>query len=140
GGGGYDHVMANPPYLEASHGHPPANPAKHLANRETGADLAQWVDFCLTQARPKGSISFIHRADRIDQLISCLTPGVGGMVIFPLLPNAQGQKAAKRVLVRGDKGSKAPARMMPGLALHEADGAYTPVAQQVLRQGLGLTI
>ncbi len=147
--GTYHHVMANPPHLEASHGHPPADAAKALANRESGASLEQWVAFCLDQARPKGAITFIHRADRLDRLLACLSRGAGGIVIFPLWPGPPGPpvplsegggKPAKRVLVRGHKGSRARARLAPGLVLHEADGGYTPAAEEILRHGRALTI
>jgi tRNA1(Val) A37 N6-methylase TrmN6 len=141
--GTYDHVMANPPHLEAAHGHPPADASKAMANRLSDVDLEQWVAFCLAQARPKGSVTFIHRADRLDRLIACLSPGTGGMVIFPLWPapfNGNAGKPAKRVLVQARKGSHAPARLAPGLVVHETDGAYTPAAQEVLRQGRALSL
>jgi tRNA1(Val) A37 N6-methylase TrmN6 len=40
---------------------------------------------------------------------------------------------AIRVLVSGVKGSKAPPRLLPGLILHEASGAFTPLSAAIHR-------
>ena len=47
----------------------------------------------------------------------------------PVYPRA-GEDAI-RVLVTGVKGSRAPARLQPGLVLHEADGKRTAEARAI---------
>ena len=49
-------------------------------------------------------------------------------------------KPAKRVLVRGRTRLAAQLRLAPGLVLHGEDGAYTPAAEAVLRDGTALEL
>jgi tRNA1(Val) A37 N6-methylase TrmN6 len=88
--------------------------------------------------RAKGTVTFIHRADRIDALLGQLAGRAGEIVIFPLWPRA-GQPAS-RILVRARKQIAAPARLAPGLVLHEADGRFTAAAGAVLRGGEALVL
>lgn len=135
----YDHVMTNPPYLPARHGHPPPDASKHIASRETTADLAAWMDFCLARVREGGTATVIHRADRLDELLGHLRGRLGAVVVFPLWPGA-GRDTAKRVIVAGTKGSVEAMSVSPGLVLHDADGGFTAEAQQVLREGAALRL
>jgi tRNA1(Val) A37 N6-methylase TrmN6 len=136
--GAFDHVMANPPYLERGQANALASPGRAEATIEGAADLAAWVRFALAMARPKGSVTFIHRADRIDALLAEIAGRAGEVVVYPLWP-AQG-KPAVRVLVRARKQITAPARLAPGLILHEADGRLSGAAEGVLREGRGLDL
>jgi tRNA1(Val) A37 N6-methylase TrmN6 len=136
--GGFDHVLANPPHLAAGTATPPPDPARAAAHVEGEADLAAWMRFLLTMARPKGTVTVIHRADRLDALLAQLSGRAGEIVVFPLWPGAG--KAAKRVIVRARKGTATPTRLSPGLVLHEPDGRYTAAAEAVLREGAGLAL
>jgi tRNA1(Val) A37 N6-methylase TrmN6 len=136
--GSFDHVMANPPFIERGRGTEAANPAKNAANMEGEAALGDWVRFALLMVRPRGTATFIHRADRIDALLGQLAGRAGEIVIFPLWPRA-GQPAS-RVIVKARKQIAAPARLAPGLVLHEADGRFTAAAEAVLRGGEALTL
>lgn len=136
--GSFDHVMANPPFIERGRGSPAADPAKAAATIEGDAALGDWVRFALGMVRAKGTVTFIHRADRLDALLAQLAGRAGGTVIFPLWPRA-GQAAA-RVLVQARKQVAAPARLAAGLVLHEADGDFTAAADAVLRNGEALAL
>ncbi len=136
--GSFAHVMANPPFLEAGTASAPPDAAKAAAHIEGEADLAAWVRFALMMARPKGSITFIHRADRMEQLLAQLSRRAGEIVVFPLW--AGPEKPAKRVIVRARKSVATPTRLTPGLVLHEPDGRYTPAAEAVLRGGAALQL
>lgn len=136
--GSFDHIMANPPFLERGRVSPPPNPAKAAAAIEGKAGLGDWVRFAVKMARPKGSLTFVHRADRLDALLGELAGRVGGIVVFPLWP-ALGRDAG-RVLVRARKQVSAPARLAAGLVLHEADGRFTAAAEAVLRGGAALPL
>jgi tRNA1(Val) A37 N6-methylase TrmN6 len=135
--GAFDHVMANPPHLERGRAAATA-PNKAEATIEGEADLAAWVRCALAMARPKGSITFIHRADRIDALLAEIAGRAGEVVVYPLWPGHD--KPAVRVLVRARKQVAAPARLAPGLVLHEADGRLTAAAEGILREGRGLEL
>jgi len=129
--GMFDHVMVNPPFIEEGRGTPAASPAKTLATIEGGANLGDWVRFALATVRGKGTLSFFHRADRIDGLLGHLAGRAGEITISPLWP-AAARRARKQVAT--------PARLLPGLILHEPDGRYTPAAEAVLRDGEGLEL
>jgi len=131
--GSFDHVMANPPHHEAGRAEPSPDAAKAAAAVEGEADLAAWIGFCLRMAKPRGSVTLVHRADRLDAILAQLHGKAGGTVVFPLWPDASGGRPARRLIVQARKGSAAPAVLSPGLALHEADGRYTAGAEAILR-------
>jgi len=80
--GMFDHVMANPPYIERGRGTPAGSPSKAMATIEGEANLGDWVRFALAMVRGRGTVSFVHRADRIDALIGHLAGRAGDIAIF----------------------------------------------------------
>ncbi|MDP6353160.1 MAG: methyltransferase [Alphaproteobacteria bacterium] len=128
---GFDHVMANPPYLPRERSTDSAR--DDAAVVEVSGKLGDWVALALARVRPKGTITFIHRADRLAELLGVLHPRAGDMVVVPLWPRAGA--SAKRVLVRARAGLRGPLRLAPGLSLHQSDGDYTDAAQDILRDG-----
>jgi tRNA1(Val) A37 N6-methylase TrmN6 len=136
--GAFDHVMANPPFHPRGQTEPAAAPGKSAATIEGDADLADWVRFSLAMVRSKGTVTFIHRADRIDALLCQIAGRAGEVVVFPLWPGEG--RAASRILVRMRKQVSAPARLAAGLVLHDADGRLSAGAEGVLREGRGLEL
>jgi tRNA1(Val) A37 N6-methylase TrmN6 len=134
--GAFDHVMANPPFLEAGSASAPPDPGKATANVEGAANLAAWVRVALAMVRAKGSLTFIHRADRLDALLALLAGKAGEITLYPLWPG--GGKPAKRVIIRARKQIASPTRLLAGLVLHEEDGRFTAAADAVLRGAAGL--
>jgi tRNA1(Val) A37 N6-methylase TrmN6 len=134
--GGFDAVIANPPYLEVARANAVPDPRKAAATVEQEVDLETWIDVALRLLRAKGTVAMIHRADRLDDLLTALRGRAGEVVVIPLWPKAG--VAAKRVIVRARKGIRSPLVLTQGLVLHEADGAYTAAAQAVLRDGIAL--
>lgn len=133
-----DHAIVNPPYLKRGSATPSTNPIKALANVEGEADLGAWVAAAARAVRPGGSVTFIHRADRLPELLALLGARCGGIVIQPLQPKAGA--AAHRVLVAGRVGQRLPATLLLGLILHEDDGSFTPSVQRILRDGAALPL
>ncbi|MBO0735020.1 MAG: methyltransferase [Alphaproteobacteria bacterium] len=134
--GAFDHVMANPPFNERGRAPAATTAGKSRSTIEGDADLGNWVRFSLAMVRAKGTVTFIHRADRIDALLGHVAGRAGEVVVFPLWPG-QG-KPASRILVRLRKQAAAPARLAAGLVLHEVDGRLTRDAEGILREGRGL--
>jgi tRNA1(Val) A37 N6-methylase TrmN6 len=136
--GAFDHVMANPPFLAAGSATAPPNPGKATANVESDANLAAWVRIALAMVRAKGSLTFIHRADRLDSLLALLAGKAGEITLYPLWPG--GGKPAKRVIIRARKQIASPTSLLAGMVLHEDDGRFTAAADAVLRGAAGLDI
>lgn len=136
--GAFDHVMANPPYLDRGRANEVANPARAQATIEGAAEFGDWVRFALAMVKPKGTITFIHRADRINSVLAQIAGRAGEVVVFPLWPGQA--RPATRILVQARKQVSAPARLAVGLVLHEPDGRFTDAAEAVLRGGQGLAL
>ena len=132
----FDHAMMNPPYLEPGTARVSAHELRRIATVEGPAGLDVWLACALALLRPRGSITVVHRADRLQSILGLLSESCGDLAIFPLWPR-QGE-GAKRVLVQARKGSAGPLRFLPGLTLHDADGRYTPEAEAVLRDARDL--
>jgi len=129
----YAHVFANPPYMSGDRGNHPPNESKKIAHVETDADLEDWVDAALKFCRPKGSVTFIQRADRLAELLIGLEGRAGEITVFPLWPKED--ENSHRVIVRARKGLKSPMHLMNGLTLHNEDGSYTDRADAALKGG-----
>jgi tRNA1(Val) A37 N6-methylase TrmN6 len=143
--GTFDHVMANPPHFEAGRGNRPPDAGKAAATVEDDVTFEDWLRFCLLMVRPKCSVTLIHRADRLDRVLTALDGRLGDIVVFPLWPGpataaGPGERPAKRVIFRGRKGVAGPLRLAPGLVLHGEGGAFTAGAQAILRHGAGLAL
>lgn len=135
--GRFDHVMANPPYLKAGAHTPPPDAGRAAAHGEGAADLAEWVACSARMLRPRGTVTFVHRADRFDELTALLRRHFGAIVLFPLWPRPG--SPARRVLVRARLGARGPAAVEAGLVLH-ADAGYTAEAAAVLRDAAALAL
>lgn len=132
----FDHVFANPPFLEAGEGAAAPDEMRALARLGPEGTLKAWVDFCVRRTASGGTVTLLHRADRLDRMLEALGGRCGAVHVFPLWPKA-GQPA-KRVLLRAIKGARAPLTLLPGLVLHAADGRYGEEAEAVLRTGAPL--
>lgn len=137
--GAFDHGFFNPPYLSGEkNSRAPEGEQKLLATHEGPVSLGEWVIAAHKLLRPKGTLTVIHRADRLGDLLEVLTPSFGDIRVFPLWPKAG--VPAKRVLVQGRKSSRAPLQLCAGLVLHNIDGDFTNAAESILRDGVGLEI
>lgn len=134
--GTFHHVIANPPFYKLQEKHTP-KPLRKAARQEEPDGLEQWLKAANRFLKPKGTVTIIHSADRADEIIQGLKKFCGAVTLFPFWPTA-GQPA-KRVIIQGTKGSKAPLILMPGLVLHkDGDKYYTEKADAVIKHGQSL--
>ncbi len=137
-GGRFDQVITNPPFLaRARHTQSPFA-GKAAAHGETDLGLADWIVAAAGALRSGGALTMIHRADRMDEIFAALAGKFGAILIYPLWPRIGAE--ARRILVSAIKGRKTPPRLLPGMVLHEADGAFTQPALAVLRDGQALVL
>lgn len=136
-GSGYDRVLLNPPFqpsvAEAS---PLAS--KDLANREGGTPLTVWLGLGLRRLKQGGTLTLIHRSERLSAALTTLEGQAGDLRVLPLWPQAG--KPAKRILIQATRGSRAGTTLLPGLSLHGADGGFTAEADAVLRGAVKLLL
>jgi tRNA1(Val) A37 N6-methylase TrmN6 len=132
----FDAVLANPPFFDDEG----ALRGPALARREawiTPEGLESWLAFMSKAAREGGTITLIHRADRLADILTGLAPKAGSFRIRPVHPFADAP--AKRVLVRAVKTGKAPLILLPPLILHERGGAkHTAEVEAILRGQAGI--
>lgn len=133
-----EQVIVNPPYLPRDRATVSANPIKALANVEGAADLPAWVAAAARALKPGGCATFVHRADRLPELLAAFAGFFGAIAVLPIHPKAD--QAARRVIVAGRLGQRGPARLLPALVLHEANGDFTAAAQHILRDGGALSL
>lgn len=127
----FDAVMANPPFFDDPAGLRAPAPEKSGAWMADGG-LQVWTAFLLKAVREGGTITIIHRADRLADLLAQLAPKAGSFRVRPVHPFAD--EPAKRVLLRATKTGKAPLVLLPPLALHDRDGGkHTAQVEAILR-------
>lgn len=134
---GYDHVVANPPYLAEGSARPPAA-GKQLAHVMAPGGLEAWLRFLAASVKPRGRLWLIHRADALPGVLAALKGRFGGPQVFPMFPH-EGAPAG-RIIVTATKGSRAGLTLLRGLVLHQADGHYTAAAEAALRHGAALAL
>ncbi len=126
-----DAALANPPFFDdpsALRGPAPARKAAWIADQ----GLEAWTAFLLKSVREGGTITLIHRADRLGDLLALLDAKAGSFKVRPIHPFADAP--AKRVILRAIKTGKAPLILLPPLILHERGGAkHTQEAEAILR-------
>ena len=132
--GPFDHVATNPPYLPAAVADPSPDPSKALATVESSAGLARWLEVATSALKPAGTLTIIHRSDRLDEIVDQLARLGFGDIATRLLP------PAARVLVRARRSATLTRRDSPPLVLHRTGGGYTDEAEAILRHGAPLAI
>jgi tRNA1(Val) A37 N6-methylase TrmN6 len=135
---GFDHVLANPPFLTAGEARLPPGDRLRRAHAAEPGEWDGWVRFLAAFARPKATLTLIHRADALPRLLPLLEGRFGGLILCPLFPRPG--EPANRLIIRGIKGSRAPLQIRAGLILHRAEGGFTAAAEAILRHGAGLEV
>lgn len=133
----FDYVVANPPFYDEGQMRFSPNPLRRRAKRAAAETLEEWVRFLTAMAAPKGVISLIHRAEKLDEILLVLSRRFGGVKVLPLFPRAG--EPANRVIVQGVKGSRAPLTLLPGLVVHESGGGYTDEVKAMCQKPQGLS-
>ena len=136
--GSFAHAMANPPFFEEAKSTASPNLLKSQAHAFGPEDLELWVKLLHAILANRGSVTIVHRADALGQLLDSMQNRFGDIRIAPLFPRRG--TAASRILIQGIKGSKAPLQILPGLVLHDAGNGFTPEADSVLRDGAAFTL
>jgi tRNA1(Val) A37 N6-methylase TrmN6 len=134
----FNHVFANPPYFDRKASTRAQDTGREVAMGEA-TPLSIWGSVAAKRVRPKGTVTFIHRAEKLPGLLKYMSSVLGSLQVLPLQPR-EGRDAGL-VLVRGRKGGRADFRLHAPILMHEGarhtdDGeSYTPLIRGVLRDG-----
>ena len=137
----FDHVLANPPYFDRSASRAAAEPGREAAHGEE-LPLRQWVKIAAKRLAPKGYAHFIHRVERLPEILNAMAGRLGSIEVLPLASRVG--RAPERIIVRGRKNGRAAFRLHAPLVLHEGaahekDGdSYVPSVRAALREGAAL--
>lgn len=136
-GARFDAALCNPPFFDD----PNALRAPHPARRGAyiaDAGLAAWTGYLLRAVRDGGTVTLIHRADRLADTLALMSSKAGSFQIRPIQPFAC--EPAGRIIVRAVRSGRAPLRLLPALVLHASGGArHTDEAEAILRGEAALT-
>jgi len=139
----FDHVIANPPYYDPAKRSPATDPAREAAMGEI-TPLADWVKAAAKRTKPKGHVSFVHRASRLPDLLEAMQRHLGSLVLLPLSPRV-GQPPTL-VILRGQKHGHGDFTLCAPWILHQGDKhvsdgpSYTPETEAILRHGGPLSL
>jgi len=137
----FSHIIANPPYFNRNLGSSAQDEGREVALGEN-LPLASWIKAAAKRAGPKGTVTFIHRAERAPDLIFEMARYLGSLELMPLIPRKG--RAARLILLRGRKGGRADFRLHDGWVMHEGDAHdgdrenYAKATACVLRDGAPL--
>ena len=127
----FDQVVMNPPFHEETRHDPSPNKIKSTANTEKDGDLRLWIESAAQALKPSGSLTLIHRADRQEEILSCLQESFGEVFIVPL--TAKKFDPPRRIILRARKDALFTATTCKPFALHKPQGGYTDGAEEILR-------
>lgn len=137
----FDHVLANPPYFDRAASVSSDDPARESAHGEH-TPLVKWVKIASKRLAPKGRAYFIHRVERLPDLIRAMPADLGSVEVLPLAPRIG--RPAELVILRARKNGRAAFRLLNTFVMHEGaahgeDGdSYVPALRAVLRHGAAL--
>lgn len=134
----FDHVIANPPYFDRSAGFSAVDNGREIAMGED-TPLSTWINVASKRVAPKGFVTFIHRAERLQELLKQLPSFLGSIQVQPLQPRPG--RDSHLLILRARHSGRTPLRLHAPIQMHEGlihtDDAddYTPAIRSVLRNG-----
>lgn len=138
----YDHVLANPPYYDRARSTPANDDGREMGLGEA-TPLKNWVTAASKRLAPKGQLHFVHRVERLPELLTAMPRSLGSIEVQPLCPRAG--RRPHLVLVRAKKEGRAdfclhaPIVMHKGATHDENPKEYNAVIESVLRLGTSLS-
>ena len=98
----FDHVMANPPFFRIGEVVRSPYVSKNISKVENGVSVASWVKLGVRALKSNGTITFVFRNDRLNEILQAFGRKIGNISIFPLVSKQGGR--TKRVIIHGRKG------------------------------------
>lgn len=127
----FDHVLANPPFYAPDQVPQLDNISKQAAHQIAPENLDKWAKCAASLLKAKGYVTWIHRADSLDTVLRVLERRFGGITVLPIY--GRPGMPATRILVRGQRDSRAAMRILPGLVLQDDANQPSAEAEHILR-------
>jgi tRNA1(Val) A37 N6-methylase TrmN6 len=131
GPGSADRVLMNPPFNNPARQNASPDPDRRAAHVADDGVLADWVAAASWVLHSAGTLTLIWRADGLAEVLAALEGRFGGIAVLPV--HGRAGAPAIRVVVRAQKGSRAPLTLLRGLMLNDEAGKPTAEAEAVLR-------
>jgi tRNA1(Val) A37 N6-methylase TrmN6 len=125
----FDAVATNPPYDQVLRGRHSPTALKTAAHAMQGGNLEDWLKVAVRLVKDGGLLTMIHRADRLDDVLSAMPRRAGGLIIRPV--QTQAHLAANRIMVQAKIGSRKPLSLLAPLILHDSDGRFLADAEAI---------
>lgn len=126
-----DHVILNPPFHVADRSRLSPSPKRAQAHAVAPDAIDGWIRTAAAVLKPSGTLTVIFRADELPRLLVAIGSRFGSLSVLPI--HAKTDEPAHRLILRGRPQGRAPLRLLPGLVLHEDNGAFRPQVDAVLR-------
>ncbi len=136
--GGADHVLMNPPFNDPERQNLSPDSGRRAAHTGGPGLLAAWIGAADGLLHNAGILTLIWRADGLGDVLAALLPRFGGVSVLPV--HGRADRPAIRVIVRAEKGGRAPLLLLPPLMLNGPDGRPTSAAEAVLRDATPLDL
>jgi tRNA1(Val) A37 N6-methylase TrmN6 len=134
---GADFVLMNPPFDREGGGSVSPDARRGTAYVAPPGLLESWCASAASLLNAGGMLGMIHRPAALPEIFEALVPRFGEIHIRPI--HAHRSDDAGRILISARHGRRAPASILPGLVLHQSDGAWTPEADAILKGQAELT-
>ncbi len=125
-----NHVIMNPPY-NTSRERPPKDAMKAEAFMMGEGGIDAWFRTAAAIVRPGGTLAIIYRTENLGEILACSQGRFGGLEIMPI--HSRADEAAKRIIVRGTRASRAPMAIVPGFVVHNDDGSFSETADAIFK-------
>ncbi len=125
-----DHIIMNPPY-NTDRERPPKDLLKSEAFMMGCGGIDAWFRTAAAISRPGGSFAIIYRTENLGEILACSQGRFGRLEIMPI--HSRADEAAKRIIVRGIRASRAPMVIVPGFVVHKKDGSFTEKADAIFK-------
>jgi len=123
-----DHIIMNPPYNTKSN-RPPLGVMRIEAFMMAEGGLDAWMRTAAAMLKPNGSFAIIYRTENLGQVIACAKGRFGKLEILPI--HSRCCEPAKRIIVRGIRGSNAATTILPGFVVHDENGEFSKEANDI---------
>lgn len=128
--GGFDTVVANPPYFPAGSGKAPQDAGRAAARGELSCTLEDVCTAAAFLCRTGGSFYIVHKPERLAELMCCMSAHGLEPKRMRMVCHTAGA-APNLLLVEGRRGAKPGMRIEPALILREADGSETEEIRRI---------